>query len=31
VDDLEEYADRLLRHVRSDTDDDACLLVVRFA
>jgi len=31
VDDLEEYADRILRQVRSDTDDDACLLVVRFA
>ena len=28
--DLEEYADRILRNVRSDTDDDACLLAVRF-
>ena len=31
TDDLEAYADRILRHVRSDTDDDACLLAVRFA
>ena len=28
--DLEAYADRILRRVRSDTDDDACLLAVRF-
>lgn len=28
--DLEAYADRILHHVRSDTDDDACLLAVRF-
>jgi len=27
---LEEYADRILGNVRSDTDDDACLLIVRF-
>jgi serine phosphatase RsbU (regulator of sigma subunit) len=26
---LEAYADRILGNVRSDTDDDACLLVVR--
>jgi len=30
VGDLEDYADRILRQVRSDTDDDACLLAVRF-
>lgn len=29
-DDLEAYADGILRSVRSDTDDDACLLAVRF-
>jgi serine phosphatase RsbU (regulator of sigma subunit) len=29
-DDLEAYADRILGSVRSDTDDDACLLAVRF-
>jgi serine phosphatase RsbU (regulator of sigma subunit) len=29
-DDLEAYADRILHSVRSDTDDDACLLTVRF-
>ena len=29
--DLEAYADRILRRVRSDTDDDTCLLAVRFA
>jgi serine phosphatase RsbU (regulator of sigma subunit)/PAS domain-containing protein len=28
--DLEQYADRILRTARSDTDDDACLVVVRF-
>ena len=28
--DLDAYTDRILRHMRSDTDDDACLLVVRF-
>ena len=28
--DLEAYADHILRNVRSDTDDDACLLAVRF-
>jgi serine phosphatase RsbU (regulator of sigma subunit) len=28
--DLESYADRILHSVRSDTDDDACLLTVRF-
>jgi serine phosphatase RsbU (regulator of sigma subunit) len=28
--DLEDYADCILRNTRSDTDDDACLLVVRF-
>jgi len=28
--DLEEYADRILRNARSDTDDDACLMAVRF-
>ncbi len=27
---LEPYADHILANVRSDTDDDACLLVVRF-
>jgi serine phosphatase RsbU (regulator of sigma subunit) len=27
---LEEYADCILGNARSDTDDDACLLVVRF-
>ena len=30
TEDLEAYADRILRRVRSDTDDDACLLAVRF-
>jgi PAS domain S-box-containing protein len=28
--DLEAYVDRILRRVRSDTDDDTCLLAVRF-
>jgi serine phosphatase RsbU (regulator of sigma subunit)/PAS domain-containing protein len=28
--DLEAYADRILGSVRSDTDDDACLVAVRF-
>jgi serine phosphatase RsbU (regulator of sigma subunit) len=28
--DLDVYTDRILRNMRSDTDDDACLLVVRF-
>jgi serine phosphatase RsbU (regulator of sigma subunit)/PAS domain-containing protein len=31
TEDLEAYADRILRSVRSDTDDDACLLAVRFS
>jgi serine phosphatase RsbU (regulator of sigma subunit) len=31
LEDLEAYADRILRSVRSDTDDDACLVAVRFA
>ena len=31
TEDLEAYADRILHRVRSDTDDDACLLAVRFA
>ena len=30
TEDLEAYADQILRRVRSDTDDDACLLAVRF-
>ena len=30
TEDLEAYADRILDRVRSDTDDDACLLAVRF-
>jgi PAS domain S-box-containing protein len=30
TEDLEAYADRILHRVRSDTDDDACLLAVRF-
>jgi serine phosphatase RsbU (regulator of sigma subunit) len=29
--DLEAYADRILHRVRSDTDDDACLVAVRFS
>jgi PAS domain S-box-containing protein len=28
--DLDAYVDRILRRVRSDTDDDTCLLAVRF-
>jgi serine phosphatase RsbU (regulator of sigma subunit)/PAS domain-containing protein len=30
TEDLEAYADQILDRVRSDTDDDACLLAVRF-
>jgi serine phosphatase RsbU (regulator of sigma subunit) len=29
-DDLDRYADRLLEGARSDTDDDVCVLAVRF-
>ncbi len=29
-DDLERYVDRVLSRARSDTDDDACLMAVRF-
>lgn len=31
TEDLEAYADRILHRVRSDTDDDACLVAVRFS
>ncbi len=30
-DDLDAYVDRLMAHTTSDTDDDACLLAVRFS
>jgi PAS domain S-box-containing protein len=30
-DDLDAYVDRLMAHAASDTDDDACLLAVRFS
>jgi serine phosphatase RsbU (regulator of sigma subunit) len=29
-DDLESYVDRVLSLARSDTDDDTCLIAVRF-